>query len=118
LKCAAGNQGAEWSISMGKFNTTVQCKASAKEVFDFLSSGAKTKLKVKSSDPGIMKVSLKNKMGLLSYGEIVDCSVTGTEMGCRVDLEGRPVLVTNVTADVKGSVMNVQEALVQEFGNR
>jgi hypothetical protein len=39
-------------------------------------------------------------------------------MGCRVDLEGRPVLVTNVTADVKGSVMKVQEALVQEFGNR
>lgn len=103
---------------MGKFQTVVQCKAPPNEVYGFLSSGAKTKMTVKSSDPDALKVSLKNKMGFFSYGEIVECTVTSTEMGSRIDLDGRPVLATNVTADVKGAVMKVQEALVKEFGNR
>jgi hypothetical protein len=103
---------------MGKFESTVQCKAPANDVFRFLSSGAKTKLKTKSEDPVALKVSLKRKMGLFSYGEIIECTITSTEMGSRVQLEGRPVLATNITADVKGAVMMVQEALLKEFGNR
>ena len=103
---------------MGKFRSSVQCKASPNEVFQFLSSGAKTKMKVKSSDPVEQAVSLKRKMGFFSYGEIVDCSIKATDMGSRVDLDGRPVLATNITADVKGAVMEVQEALLKEFGNR
>ena len=103
---------------MGKFQSVVQCKAPANEVYRFLSSGAKTNLKTKSEDPDALKVSLRRKMGLLSWGEIIDCTVASTEMGSRVQLEGRPVLATNVTADVKGAVMMVQEALIKEFGNR
>ncbi len=103
---------------MGKFDMVVQCKAPAKEVYDFLASGAVPKLKVKSTDPAALKVSLKSKVGLLSYGEIVDCTVVGTDMGSRVALEGRPVLVTNITADVKGTVMKVSDALVGRFGSR
>lgn len=105
-------------VAVGKFQTVVQCKAPANEVFRFLSSGAKTKMKVKSSDEAALKVSLKNKMGLLSYGEIVECTVTATEMGSKIDLDGRPVLATNITADVKGAVTTVQDALLKEFGNR
>ncbi len=103
---------------VGRFETVVQCKAPAKEVYDFLAAGAKTKMKVKSADPNALKVSLKSKVGLFSYGEIVDCRVTDTELGCQVNLEGKPVLVTNITADVKGTVMKVSDALVGEFGNR
>lgn len=103
---------------MAKYQAMVQSKASAKEVFDFLASGAKTKMKVKSADPGTLKVTLKSKVGFFSYGEIVDCSITSTGMGSRVDLEGRPVLATNVTADVKGTVTKVTEAIMAEFGNR
>ena len=103
---------------VGKYDAVVQCRAPAKEVYDFLSSGAKTTMKVKSTDPGTRKVSLKSKVGFFSYGEIVDCTVTGTIDGCRVDLHGRPVLATNITADVKGTVTKVQTALVAEFGNR
>jgi len=103
---------------VGKFETVVQCKAPAKEVYDFLASGAKTKMKVKSADPNTLKVSLKSKVGLFSYGEMVDCTVTSTELGCRVHLEGRPVLATNITADVKGTVTKVSDALVGEFGSR
>lgn len=104
--------------TVGKFQTVVQCKASANEVFGFLSSGAKTKMTVKSSDIVTMKVSLKNKMGFFSYGEIIECTVKSTDMGCRVELDGRPVLATNITADVKGAVMTVQDAIIREFGNR
>jgi imidazoleglycerol phosphate dehydratase HisB len=103
---------------VGKFQMVVQCKAPAKAVYNFLASGAKTKMKVKSADSNALKVSLKSKVGLFSYGEIVDCTVTGTELGCRVDLDGRPVLVTNITADVQSTVTKVQSALVSEFGNR
>lgn len=103
---------------MGKYQATVQSKASAKEVYDFLASGAKTKMKVKSADPGALKVSLKSKVGFFSYGEIVDCTVGSTGMGSRIDLEGRPVLATNITADVKGTVTKVTEAIMAEFGNR
>ncbi|RDE13885.1 MAG: hypothetical protein C4K47_05300 [Candidatus Thorarchaeota archaeon] len=101
-----------------KFQTVVQCKASAKEVYDFLATGARMSMKVKSMDPTTMSVSLKSKVGFFSYGEIVDCRVTPTELGCRVDLEGRPVLATNVTADVRGTVEKVQSALISTFGNR
>lgn len=103
---------------VGKYETVVQCKAPAKEVYDFLASGAKTKMKVKSADPNTLKVSLKSKVGFFSYGEVVDCSVSSTELGCRVNLDGRPVLATNITADVKGTVTKVSNALVAEFGNR
>lgn len=103
---------------VGKFETVIQCKAPAKEVYDYLASGANTKMKVKSTDPNALKVSLKSKVGLFSYGEIVDCTVTTTEMGSRVHLEGKPVLVTNITADVKGTVAKVSDALVSKFGNR
>lgn len=103
---------------VGKFQVAVQCKAPAKEVYNFLSSGAKTKMKVKVADPNALKVSLKSKVGFFSYGEIVDCTVTITQEGCRVDLHGRPALATNITADVKGTVTKVSNALISEFGNR
>lgn len=103
---------------VGKSQAVVQCKAPVNEVYNFLAAGAKTKMKVRSADPNALKISLKSKVGLFSYGEIVDCTVTGTELGCRVDLDGRPVLATNITADVKGTVTKVQDALVREFGNR
>jgi len=103
---------------MAKFETVVQCKAPAREVFDFLASGAKTNMKVKSIDAGTMKVSLKSKVGMFSYGEIVDCEVAATELGSRIQLAGRPVLATNITADVKGTVEKVAQALLGQFGNR
>jgi hypothetical protein len=103
---------------VAEYQSAVQSKASAKEVFDFLASGAKMKIKVKATDPNAMKVTLKSKVGLLSYGEIVECSITSTQNGCRIDLVGRPVLVTNITADVKGTVTKVSDAIVREFGNR
>jgi hypothetical protein len=102
----------------GKYEAAVQLKVPAKDVYDFLASGAKMKVKVRSTDPNSMSVSLKSKVGLFSYGEIVDCTVAPTEMGCRVNLAGRPVLVTNITADVKGTVDKVTAALMSEFGNR
>lgn len=103
---------------VAEVQVAVMSKATAKEVYDFLASGAKTKMKVKAADPNAMKVTLKSKMGLLSYGEIVDCTVSSTQNGCRIDLFGRPVLVTNITADVKSTVTKVSDALVREFGNR
>jgi len=103
---------------VGKFETVVQCRAPPKAVFDFLASGARTKMKVKSLDEGTMKVTLKSKMGMLSYGEIVDCEIAATDLGSRVRLEGRPVLSTNITADVRGTVEKVAQALVAEFANR
>lgn len=101
---------------MGKFDTVIQCKAAPKEVYDFLASGAL--LKVKSADPATLKVSLKSKVGFFSYGEVVDCTVASTDLGSRVALEGRPVLATNITADVKGTVMKVSDALMNKFGSR
>jgi len=103
---------------VGGFQTTVQIRATPKEVYDFLASGANTNMKVKSSDPNAMTVSLKSKVGFFSYGEIVDCAVKNWQDGCRVDIKGRPVLFTNITADVKGTVMKVSDALIGRFGNR
>ncbi len=103
---------------MGKFDMAVQSKAQAKQVYDFLASEGIPKMKVKSADPALLKVSLKTKVGLFSYGEIVECTIVGTEMGCRVNLEGRPVLATNITADVKETVLRVSEALVGKFGGQ
>ena len=103
---------------MGRFESTVLCMAPASEVYRFLASGAKTNLRTKSADPVALRVSLKKAMGGFSWGEIIDCTVTSTEMGSRVLLEGRPVLVTNITANIKGAVMMVQEALIREFGSR
>jgi len=99
-----------------EFEAIVHCRASPKEVYDFLAAGANTKMKVKSADPGTLTVTLKSKMGLLSYGEIVDCTIAATPSGCSVSLKGRPVLSTNITADVKGTVMKVSEALGARFG--
>jgi len=101
-----------------EFQTTVQIRATPKEVYDFLASGANTNMKVKSSDPNAMTVSLKSKVGFFSYGEIVDCTVTKMQDSCRIELKGRPVLVTNITANVKGTVMKVSNALIGRFGNR
>ncbi|HUW42926.1 MAG TPA: hypothetical protein VMW02_01675 [Thermoplasmata archaeon] len=103
---------------VGEFHATVQIRATPKEVYDFLASGANTTMKVKSSDPNAMTVSLKSKIGFFSYGEIVDCSVKNWQNSCRVDLKGRPVLFANITADVKGTVMKVSDALIGRFRNR
>lgn len=99
-----------------KFEAVVFCRASALQVYEFLAAGAGTDMKVKGADPKALTVTLKSKMGLMSYGEIVDCSVVSTQNGCRVTLKGRPVLVTNITADVKGTVMKVSDALGARFG--
>lgn len=99
-----------------EFVAVVHCRASPREVYEFLASGANTKMKVKAADPSTLTVTLKSRMGLVSYGEIVDCSVAATPGGCSVTLKGRPVLVTNITADVKGTVMKVSDALGARFG--
>lgn len=99
-----------------EFEAVVHCRATPKEVYDFLASGANLKMKVKSADPNAMTVVLKSKIGLLSYGEIVDCAISPTQNGCRVDLKGRPVLVTNITADVRGTVIKVSDAIGARFG--
>jgi len=99
-----------------EFEAVVFCRAPARQVYEFLASGANTNMKVSAADPDKLTVTLKSKMGLISWGEIVDCSVTATQNGCSVTLKGRPVLVTNLTADVKGTVMKVSEALGARFG--
>jgi hypothetical protein len=103
---------------VGQFQTAVLIRATPKEVYDFLASGASTVMKIKSADQNAMTVSLKSKVGFFSYGEIVDCIITSLPDGCRIELKGRPVLVTNITADVKGTVMKVSDALIGRFGNR
>jgi len=103
---------------VGGFQTIVQIRATPKEMYDFLASGANTGMKVKSSDPNAMTVSLKSKVGFFSYGEIVDCTIQNWQGNCRVDIKGRPVLFTNITADVKGTVMKVSDALIGRFRNR
>ena len=103
---------------VGQFQTNIQCKAAPKEVYDFSASGANINMKLKSSDPNAMTVSLKSKVGFFSYGEIVDCTITKTQDGCHVEISGKPVLVTNITADVRGTVMKVSDALIGRIGNR
>ncbi len=90
-----------------KFEAVVFCRAPATQVYEFLAAGAGTGMKVKAADPRSLTVTLKSKMGLVSYGEIVDCYVVATQNGCTVTLKGRPVLATNITADVQGTVMKV-----------
>lgn len=103
---------------VGEFQSVVQVKATPKEVYDFLASGANTNLKVKSSDPDAMTVSLKNDVGLLTYGEIVDCTVNPLHDSCRVSITLRSFFFSKITSDVRGTVMKVNDALLERFRTR
>jgi len=103
---------------VGEFQLTVQVKATSKEVYDFLASGANTEMKVESSDPDAMTVSLKNNVGFLRRGEIVDCTVNPLRDSCRVSITLRSFFFSKITSDVSGTVMRVNDALLERFRTR
>ena len=105
-------------VRMGKFQARVQCKASRESVYQFLCQGAGTRMKMTLRDPVAFRVTLRSRMGIMSWGEVVECTVTPTQAGCSVLLEGRPVLATNVTADVSGTVSELATSLVLQFGGK
>ena len=117
LSCEESNGAGKWRM-VGEFRATVQVKATPTEVYDFLASGANTGMKVESSDPNAMTVSLKNNVGLLRYGEIVDCTVNPLRDSCRVSITLRSFFFSKITSDVRGTVMRVNNALLERFRTR
>ena len=103
---------------VGESQSTVQVRAAPKEVFDFLASGANTEMKVESSDPDAMTVSLKSNSGLLRRGEIVDCAVKPLRDSCRVSIALRLSFFSKNTLSASGAVMRVSDALIERFRTR
>lgn len=103
---------------MGKFQAKVQCRAPREKVYEYLCKGAGTRMKMTLRDPVAYRVTLRRKMGMFSWGEDIDCTVTPTQDGCMVLLEGKPVLWTNVTADVSGTVSEIATSLILQFGGK
>ena len=103
---------------VGEIQATVQVNATPTEVYNFLASGANTGMKVESSNPKAMTVSLKNDVGFLRYGEIVDCTVNPLRDSCRVSITLKSFFFSKITSDVRGTVMRVSEALIERFRTR
>jgi len=103
---------------VGEIQATVQVNATPKEVYDFLASGANTNLKVESSNPNAMTVSLKTDLGLLRYGETVDCTINPLRDSCRVSIALRSFVFSKSTLDMRGTVTKVSDALIERFRTR